>query len=375
MSDGYRQSARRAPSTRTARHGRANQGRWWWLPACLLLSMLFAGRAMWHVGRSEAPTASASAARPDAPNARNIEAIRVGQRVVTANNGERQESKTAVDPATWRLLRLHAEDRWADGTLDTIEVETLQPPEWIKSHKAQVGALVPLPLDLVEMGMSADLRATVVANEPCPAIASGPGRVVLTTINHLNAGVLELTVADERGHSETIRPTTWHKFYSESHGQWVSAIDLRTGEQLRGVASMLTVKAVDGFPGAHRVYNMTVEGEHVYRVSMLGVLVHNVECTNLKYHYTSAEESSFQRGLWSQSSVTDNPHLTAQQAIEQLGLKQLPDKVIPIIDNGQFVPNTPPIVKPHFLGPGGGTDFINPDLVPPDLILPARPVL
>ena len=28
----------------------------------------------------------------------------------------------------------------------------------------------------------------------------------------------------------------------------------------------------------HRVYNMTVEDEHVYRVSMLGALVHNEGC-------------------------------------------------------------------------------------------------
>jgi hypothetical protein len=28
-------------------------------------------------------------------------------------------------------------------------------------------------------------------------------------------------------------------------------------------------------PGTHRVYNFTVQGEHLYRVAQAGVLVHN----------------------------------------------------------------------------------------------------
>jgi hypothetical protein len=123
---------------------------------------------------------------------------------------------------------------------------------------------------------------------------------------------------------------------------------------------------------------MTVEGEHVYRVSSFGALAHNM-CPpdsglpgDVKYHYTNAPESSFQqKGLWTGSSVTDNPHLTPTQAVQQLGLKRPPDKIIPIKDGGNFVPNSPAIVQPHVLGPGGGTDFTNPKLVPPQDILPA----
>ncbi len=95
---------------------------------------------------------------------------------------------------------------------------------------------------------------------------------------------------------------------------------------------------------------------------------------NLKYHYTSAPESSFKTGLREQSSVTDNPNLTAKQAVEQLGVKTPPNKVIPIQDNGNFVPNKPAVVEPHFNGPGGGKDFTNPQRVPPEQIRPAIPV-
>lgn len=92
------------------------------------------------------------------------------------------------------------------------------------------------------------------------------------------------------------------------------------------------------------------------------------------YHYTNAAERSFGRGLWSGSSVTDTASLGATEAVEQLGLKTVPDKIIPIIDRGHFIPNRPFVVQAHPLGPGGGLDFWNPRLVPPLDILPAIPI-
>ena len=68
-----------------------------------------------------------------------------------------------------------------DGTEDVIHVDTLQPPEWLEGNGAHVGATVPLPLDLLEMGLAAEIRAKVTAIYPCPPIRPGPGRVVLTT--------------------------------------------------------------------------------------------------------------------------------------------------------------------------------------------------
>ena len=91
------------------------------------------------------------------------------------------------------------------------------------------------------------------------------------------------------------------------------------------------------------------------------------------YHYTDAPEESFQKGLWSGSSATDNPNLSPQEAVEQLGVKTVPDKIIPIQNNGNFIPNSPPIVEPHPNGPGGGTDFTNPVRVSPDQIRSCKP--
>jgi hypothetical protein len=219
-----------------------------------------------------------------------IEQLRVGQKVrteapreaLTAAEGELSHllvhDEPTVDPATWKLVRLRAEQRWDDGTLDDINVETLQPPEWLAEHKVRVGGEVPLPLDLVEMGLPIDLQAKVLAIERCPPLETGPGRTVLTTVNHLNRDVVELTIRDAQGREETIRPTGLHKFYSATRDDWLSATDLETGEQLDGLDGRVTVTGHCHLPGTQRVYNMTVEGEHVYRVAGLGVLVHNNGC-------------------------------------------------------------------------------------------------
>lgn len=132
---------------------------------------------------------------------------------------------------------------------------------------------MPLPLDLREMG-EPDEPAEVVAVGPCPPVAPGPGRVVLTTVTHLNAFLFDLTLAGASGRRELIQVTGWHKLYSEQRG-WEPACHLRKGEVLRGREGPLSVVSLERWPGTHRVYNMTVEGEHVYYVSDLDLLAHN----------------------------------------------------------------------------------------------------
>jgi hypothetical protein len=95
---------------------------------------------------------------------------------------------------------------------------------------------------------------------------------------------------------------------------------------------------------------------------------------NLKYHYTSAPEGELRNGLRVETHVTDNPNLTAKQAVEQLGVKTPPNKVVPIEDKGNFVPNKPDTVQPHRNGLGGGKDFYNPQRVPSEQVKPAIPV-
>ena len=91
--------------------------------------------------------------------------------------------------------------------------------------------------------------------------------------------IWELDIVDVAGKSHSIRPAGLHKFYSATRDDWVCARELRPGETLRGLTGTAAVRSLARLPGVHRVYNMTVEGEHVYRVSAAGVLVHNT-CPN-----------------------------------------------------------------------------------------------
>lgn len=94
---------------------------------------------------------------------------------------------------------------------------------------------------------------------------------------------------------------------------------------------------------------------------------------NLMYHYTTASESSFANGLWEGSSVTDKLYTDAAQASQELGIP-VPNKVIPIQNTGQFIPNAPSTVQRSFRFTGGGSDFINPQAVPPSQLFPAQPI-
>ena len=241
----------------------------------LLIAITCLARGVWSANDAPAPKPGSQAMASAGPALRPIESIRVGDRVIT-DKLSRMQSDTEVDPATWRLVRLTGDVREEDGALfDTLNVEAILPLEWIETHRAEVGGQVPFPLDLIALGLNEDAIATVTAIEPCPPIQPGPGRVVLTTINHLNPDVVELSLRNQDGRQEAVRPTGLHRFYSESREDWVRAEILTAGEQLRGLDGPITVDSIRNVPGVHRVYNMTVEADHVFHVSSLGVLSHN----------------------------------------------------------------------------------------------------
>jgi RHS repeat-associated protein len=147
----------------------------------------------------------------------------------------------------------------------------------------------------------------------------------------------------------------------------VAGVDIASGEEIHGVD-----RASRGLMGT---------GQLMLTGAGLGASYNNAlqsgqlaaKTPPLKYHYTTAPESSFQKGLWRDSSVTDKLYTDPLRASQELGIP-VPNKVIPIQDVGQFVPNKPPIVQPSFRYQGGGTDFINPQPVPPSQILPAQPI-
>ncbi|GIX00059.1 MAG: hypothetical protein KatS3mg111_3391 [Pirellulaceae bacterium] len=108
-----------------------------------------------------------------------------------------------------------------------------------------------------------------------PATAARPGAFGSDHSQSPQPGRHRAGPAGPDGKLETLRPTGNHKFYSVTRNAWLSAAELVEGEQLDGVAGLVTVERKRTLPGTHRVYNLTVQGEHLYRVATSGVLVHN----------------------------------------------------------------------------------------------------
>jgi hypothetical protein len=247
--------------------------------ACLCVYLWNTFFASSKIPATIAPTQNVATVQKATPKYKHtrIADIKVGERVVVSTDDT--PKSTAVDPATWKKVTLYAEETWYDGTVDTINVVTLVPPEWITLHDAQVGNLVPIPLDVREMGLDENLLAKILAIERCPEIRAGPGRVVLTTVNHLSRGVCNLKYINSAGQNETIRPTVSHRFYSLDRKDWIHIGDARFGEKLQGLGNdIITVVSCQPLGKTERVYSMTVEDEHVYHVGKLNLLTHNNGC-------------------------------------------------------------------------------------------------
>ena len=119
--------------------------------------------------------------------------------------------------------------------------------------------------------------ATVVSIDECPAEIEGEGRLVTGRFEHSSAEVLNLYV---EGEQTPIGTTASHPFWSQDRQAFVSAELLRTTERLRlEDGRTAAVIRIEQLPGTQSVYNLEVDGEHVYHVGLHGVLVHN-SCGN-----------------------------------------------------------------------------------------------
>jgi hypothetical protein len=205
-----------------------------------------------------------------------IEQICVGDRVATdggvansvdGNTKAADPNATAVDPKTWRKVRIIAGD-W--------EIEALRPVGWLDTHNVAVKGSVSLGavIGLIEMGGPQGLVGMVESIEPCPVIQTGRGRVVLTAVSHRSDSVFDLTLKDGLGRQETVGVTGQHRYYCQTTG-WTRVQELRLGHVLRGDHGDLPVVGLANRDGTHRVYNMAVEADHVYYTGELLALAHN----------------------------------------------------------------------------------------------------
>jgi len=287
--------------------------------------------------RSEAVTGPSGAAY----YARAIETIQTGQRVLARNpelaGGELPDA--AVDPATWVNIRL----RMPKPTGDFLEITLLRPVEWLAEHLAQTTALdgeypralaeargtdctsgittvcsvmptvdppelspemvEPITADsftaspwifLTLPELEAVGPAEIVEVGRCPELEPGEGRLVTGTFAHQSGEVFDIAVD---GLAEPIGCTGAHPFWCEDRHAFIPARDLRLGETLRtesGTLRQITrITPRRGPPVA--VFNLEVDAEHVYYVSVDGVLVHNA-CGDFRGPVESRHFSSSVQG-------------------------------------------------------------------------------
>jgi hypothetical protein len=210
---------------------------------------------------------------------KNIQDIQLGQRVVGRNPLRHEtQSPSNISPDTWRRVRL---TMIQDGV--TFDLEFLRSLEWIQTLGVEPSGTIHLQMP----GIGLDGQATVDAIEPCPPIEAddGTGRMVVTgTMKHLAPNICDLHVS---GLSHPIGLTTTHPVWSESRQTFVQAEFLQPGEQLKattGVAATV-ISISRRQKTSEYVYNLEVDGEHVYHVSTSGLLVHNENCVDAAWGF------------------------------------------------------------------------------------------
>ena len=173
------------------------------------------------------------------------------------------------NPKTWQVHRFLMNK--PDG--GWLKIGLARPVAWIEAVERNDSGQVWLEFD--ELGI-ADW-ATLQKTESCPSGILGEGRLVTGTFEHSSGEVLKLFISDE---ATPIGSTANHPFWSEDRQDFVQAGSLNPGEHLRlADGRTTTLERTEPIAEQLPVYNLEVDGEHVYFVGESGVLVHNAGTT------------------------------------------------------------------------------------------------
>jgi Protein of unknown function (DUF1557). len=255
-----------------------------WLAPWALLAMFCFGVALLPSSAKRASIPSASAAMPvpspdDAPKyiTQRIRDIQVGTWVL-ADNPESDTSDafdySLVPPEVFCIVRV----RKFEGEKAALHAEFLSSWSAMENDGLSVGSK--MFVDYEEFGVSG--FADIEEIRPCPKIPSRPSDhhcLVTATFGHDAQNLINLYVS---GLAEPIGVTDTHPFWSADRSQFVPAGELREGENLKTVDGVeASVVRMESRP-SEQVFNLEVDGEHVYYVSASGILVHNT-CTQGVY--------------------------------------------------------------------------------------------
>ncbi|MEN9667149.1 MAG: hypothetical protein RLZZ326_3512, partial [Planctomycetota bacterium] len=215
-----------------------------------------------YAGHGASATATATATQCLA-----IAKVPIGARVLAINPRPVEFDDSFAEPVQSEWARVSF--LIVRNDLSLVEAEFIRPREWIESLGLVKGARIDLAVPELEI----DGLAEVTAVRPCPPIADGEGRVVTGRfVTRDVANVVRITLAS----GTEIRATDVHPVWSVDRKDWVPAGKLEPGEYVDTLTGPVAVASVEPLDRHPAVYNLEVHGEHVYRIAVEGMLVHNM---------------------------------------------------------------------------------------------------
>jgi hypothetical protein len=228
-------------------------------------------------GTTEATTTTTNATSPTTTTA--IENVALGARVSDQNprSEDYDFSLRDVDQETWRQVDVRL--RRKDGAV--VEMQLLRPVEWVEILNISVGCEFKLILSEFEV----DGNAVVSAIGPCCQIAEGEGSVVTGRfITRQVSNLIQVTL--ENG--TTFTGTTTHPVWIPAKHDWVELGDLQECDRLETLFGNVAVVEVKRSARVSDVFNIEVHGQHVYRITDDGILVHNNSSISTKWGWTGS---------------------------------------------------------------------------------------
>lgn len=216
---------------------------------------------------------------------RNIEDCELGQRALGKNPLRDQvETLPEPDPETSRKIVLQM--RKESG--HRLDIQLIRSLLWIES----VGAIEDesFYLNMEEMGAVGD--AYVKAILPCPPIQKGAGNVITGIFAHeADPETRILSVAFSNG-ACLKGVTDNHPFWSVDRRGFVEIGEMNEGDWVKTASGLTQITNLDSryAHSGEMLYNLETHNEHVFQVTLAGILVHN-NCAKTAFHGTDVDSA------------------------------------------------------------------------------------
>lgn len=191
-----------------------------------------------------------------------IELVELGQRV-----GPEAPECSRAELETWREVDLEMAVRTPAGP-DYLEIRLLRPEEWIRRYAAQVGSVIQVNLDDLNVAGPAHVSRIGQAG----AIGPGTRCPVTGWVRHLSRDVVELELNDA---ASPLLVTRHHRLFSADRDAWVQAGEIRPSERLVTRSGTVRAQVRGGRTKPAEVFNLEVFSAHQYFVGEQRVLAHN----------------------------------------------------------------------------------------------------